>query len=207
MPTTAQPQYELLVANFSRPTQSLVYGSDTSNMAPTKTRTGFVFQHVQTLGFALDHTNGTSSPARSLVTHTLNALLDPFGGTPPPTGTVTVVSNVFVGLSASLFVGQYELVSGRDYIVGATTALTATAIAAAISNLPGYTGTPVGSVVTVDGPLGQAGPRLNAVYRGGELNFTFAYVAQDEELSQGIGGGPIEPPSLLPAGVPNGVAP
>ena len=207
MPTIAQPPYELLVANFSRPTQSLITGSDTSHMAPTKTRTGFIFQHVQNLGFASDHVSGTATPARSVVTNTINATFDPFGGTPPPTGDVLVASNVFAGPSASLFVGPYELVSNRDYAVGASTALTAVAIAAAVSALPGYTGTPVASTVTVDGPEGQSGLRFDAAYRGGDLNFTFTYVAQDSVLSQGIGEGPIDPPDILPPGTPNGVAP
>lgn len=207
MSTTAQAPYTLLVANFSRPTQSLETGSDTSHMAPTKTRTGFVFQHVQNIGFASDHTNATAVPARSLITETTNAILDPFGGTPPPTGDVTVASNTFAGQSASLFIGPFELVSGRDYTVGGSTIFTATAIAAAVSALPGYTGTPVASTVTVDGPEGQSGLRFNATYRGGDENFTFAYVANEEVLSQGIGGGPIEPPTILPPGLPNGVAP
>ena len=207
MATASGPQYQLLVANFSRPTQSSEYGSDTSNMAPTKTRTGFTFRHVQNLGFAGDMTHGTSSPGRSLVTNTLNAQFDPFGGTPPATGDVTVADNTFAGTSASLFIGPYELVSGRDYIVGGAAAATATAIATAVSNQPGYTGTPAGAVVTVDGPAGQAGLRFDATYRGGAENFTFTYVDQDGVLSQGIGGGPIEPPGILPAGTPNGVAP
>jgi len=207
MPTVAQPPYQLLVANFSRPTQSSIEGSDTSHMAPTKTRTGFIFQHVQNLGFASDHVSGTSSPARSVVTNTINATFDPFGGTPPPTGDVVVASDVFVGQSASLFIGPYELVSNRDFVTGGGTAATATAIATAVSALPGYTGTPAGSTVTVEGPDGQSGLRFDAAYRGGDLNFTFTYVAEDGVLSQGIGGGPIEPPDILPPGTPNGVAP
>ena len=207
MATASQPEYQLLVANFSRPTPSSKFGSDTANMAPTKTRTGFTFRHVQNIGFAGDLTHGTSSPARSVITDTLNVQFDPFGGTPPPTGDVEVVSNTFAGTSASLFVGPYELVSGRDYIVGGAVGATATAIATAISNLPGYTATPAGAVVTVDGPAGQAGLRFDAAYRGGDLNFTFTYVDQDGVLSQGIGGGPIEPPGILPPGTPNGVAP
>lgn len=207
MATTSQPEYQLLVANFSRPTQSSEFGGDTAEMAPTKTRTGFVFRHVQNLGFAGDHTHGTSVRASSVITNTLNEQFDPFGGTPPPTGDVEVTDNTFAGTSASLFVGPYELVSGRDFIVGGAPGATATAIATAISNLPGYTGTPVGAVVTVDGPEGQVGLRFDASYRGGAVNFTFTYVDQDGVLSQGIGGGPIDPPTILPAGTPNGVAP
>ena len=207
MATASQAAYQLLVANFSRPTPSSKFGSDTSNMAPTKTRTGFTFRHVQNIGFAGDHTNATSSPGRSVITDTLNVQFDPFGGTPPPTGDVEVVDNTFAGTSASLFVGPYELVSGRDYIVGGAVGATATAIAAAVSNLPGYTGTPAGAVVTVEGPQGQVGLQFDATYRGGAENFTFTYTGPDDVLSQGIGGGPIEPPGILPAGTPNGVAP
>jgi len=207
MATASQPPYELLVANFSRPTQSLEYGSDTSEMAPTKTRTGFIFRHVQNIGFATDHTNGTAVSGRSVITNTLNEQFDPFGGTPPPTGDVTVASDVFAGTSASLFVGAYELVSNRDFVTGGGVAATATNIATAIGNLPGYTATPAGATVTVEGPAGQVGLAFTAAYRGGAQNFTFTYVDQDGVLSQGIGGGPIDPPTILPAGTPNGVAP
>lgn len=207
MATASQPEYEILVANFSRPTPSSKFGSDTQNMAPTKTRTGFVFRHIQNLGFAGDHTQATYGPARSVVTNTLNAQFDPFGGTPPPTGDVDVADNTFAGTSASLFVGPYELVSGRDYVVAGTAAGTATNIATAVSNLPGYTGTPAGTTVTVDGPEGQVGLRFDATYRGGAENFAFTYVGQDGVLSQGVGAGPIEPPTILPPGTPNGVAP
>jgi hypothetical protein len=207
MATASQPPYELLVANFSRPTQSSEFGTDTEHMPPTKTRTGFIFRHVQNIGFALDHTNATSSPGRSLITNTLNVQFDPFGGTPPPRGALTVASDVFAGLSASLFIGPFELVSNRDFTTGGGAAATATSIATAISNLPGYTGTPAGPAVTVEGPPGQVGLRFDATYRGGDENFSFAYLEQDAVLAQGVGEGPIEPPTILPAGLPNGVAP
>jgi hypothetical protein len=207
MPTTAPPPYELLVANLSRPYPSLISGADPDTQSYTRLRTGFIFQHIQNLGFASDHVSATAGPARSLVTNTINALMDPFGGTPPPTGDVTVASDVFVGQSASLFVGPYELVSNRDFVTGGGAATTAANIATAISALPGFSATPAGPVVTVEGPQGQSGLRFDAAYRGGALNFTFAYVADEKVLSQGIGGGPIEPPTILPAGTPNGVAP
>jgi hypothetical protein len=207
MPTAAQPQYQLLVANFSRPYPSLIFGADPDNQSYTRTRTGFVFQHVQNIGFADYYTNATYTPARSLITSTTNARLDPFGGTPPPTGDVEVVSDMFAGTSASLFVGPFELVSNRDFVTGGGVAATATNIAAAINTLPGYSASVALAVVTVLGPAGQAGLRFSAGYRGGSLNFDFTYVAETGVLSQGIGGGPIEPPTILPAGLPNGVAP
>jgi hypothetical protein len=208
MATTALPPYELLVANFSRPTQSLIVGSDTSNMAPTKTRTGFIFQHIENLGFASDHTNATYGPARSLVTNTKLGIMQPFPPTSLPFGGVTVASDVFAGQSASLFVGPFELVSNRDFVTGGGTAATATNIATAISALPGYTGTPAGSSVTVTGPRGQVGLRFDAAYRGGALNFTFTYTNDEGVLGYSpIDDSPLDPPTILPAGTPNGVAP
>lgn len=207
MPTAAQPPYQLLVANFTRPYPSLIRGADPDTQSYTRSRTGFVFQHVMNLGFSDNLTNDTYGPARSLVTRTLNQTRNPFGGTPPPTGDVEIISDVFAGPSASLFVGPYELVSGRDFATGGGLAATAANLAAAIDALEGYTATPAGAVLTVEGPLGQEGLRFEAAYRGGELNFDFTYVAEEGVLSQGIGGGPIEPPQILPAGTPNGVAP
>jgi hypothetical protein len=207
MPTAAQPQFEILVANFSRPYPSLIFGADPENQSYTRTRTGFVFQHVQNIGFSADYTNATYTPARSLITKTVNARLDPFGGTPPPTGDVEVVSDVFAGTSASLFVGPFELVSNRDFVTGGGAGVTATNITAAINMLPGYSATVAGPVVTVNGPAGQEGLRFSATYRAGALNFDFTYVAETGVLSQGIGNGPIEAATILPAGLPNGVAP
>jgi len=209
MGTSAQAPYELLVANFSRPTQSLINGSDTDNMAPTKTRTGFLFQNIQNLGFATDHVSGTSTPARSLITNTALGTMQPFDPNAAPTGSLTVASDVFVGHSASLFVGPFELISNRDFVTGGGTAATATAIAAAVSSLPGYTGTPAGSDVVIEGPRGQLQLRFTATYRGGELNFTFNTTPsnQDDLLGFPPGTHPIEPPVILPAGLPNGVAP
>lgn len=208
MATTAQPQYELLVANFSRPTQSLIFGSDTDNMPPTKIRTGFVFQMIQNIGFAADHVSGTRSPARSLITESHPQRFQPFAPNAVATADVTVVSDVFAGTSASLFVGKFELVSGRDFVTGGGAAATATNIATAISALPGFSANAVGPTVTVEAPAGQVGERFFAEYRGGELNFTFAYPGQDEVLGfTALADSPIDPPTILPPGTPNGVAP
>lgn len=177
MATGAQGSYTLLVANFSRPMPSLLVGADPDTAGPTKTRGGFVFGHVQSLGFANSLTQ--HGQARSLISSTSNMQINPFEASPPaaPTGAVTVASNVFAPGSASLFVGPYELVANRDFTPGGSTAATAGVIAAAIDNLPGYNGEAVGSVVTVTGPLGSAPAALpfGAVYRTGTRNFTFVY--------------------------------
>jgi hypothetical protein len=206
MSTIAQPPYTLLVANISRPYPSLITGADPAIQSYHRTRTGFEFQMIQNLGFAKDQIHGPSGTARSLVTSSLLGIMDPSGGTPPPTGDVEVVDNTFSGLSATLQVGPYSLVSNRDFIPGGGVIATATALATAISALPGYTATPAGAVITVEGPEGQVGLKFDAQYAGGAANFSFTYVADERVLGQPIGGGPIFPPNVLPAGVPNGPA-
>jgi len=176
-------------------------------MAPTKTRTGFVFQMVQNLGFATDHVSSTYAPGRSLITKSVPARLDPFAPNDAPSGDVEVISDVFAGRSASLFVGPFELVSNRDFTTGGGAAATAASIATAISALPGYTATPAGAVVTVEGPRGQLGLRFDAEYRGGELNFSFTYLQDEGVLGFTQPASPLDPPTILPAGTPNGVAP
>lgn len=197
MPTVAQKSYDLLVANFSRPYPSAIHGANPDNQSYTRSRTGFEIQVIQTVG--------RGGP--SLVVTATRGTLDPFGGNPPPTGEVEVVSDNFANGSASLFVGQFELVSGRDFATGGGVAATAGNIATAINTLPGFSAGAVGAVVTVEGPLGQVGLRFEAHYRGGEQNFEFTYVADYGVLSQGIGGGPVESVQEMAAGAPNGVAP
>jgi hypothetical protein len=195
MATGAQGSYTLLVANFSRPTPSSIFGADPDTCGPTKTRGGFVFGHVQNIGLPSTLTqHGQSS---SLISRTTNMQINPFEQTPPegPTGAVTVASNTFAPGSASLIVGPYELVANRDFIPGGGAAATATALAAAVDNLPGYNGTAVGTVLTVTGPLGSAPASVafGAVYRTAVRNFTFAYTGvsgflgyTDSPLSVGI---------------------
>jgi len=207
MATSVQAPYELLVANFSRPTQSLIFGSDTENMPPTKTRTGFLFQNIQNLGFATDHVSSPGGPARSLVTNTKVGVWEPFVPNDAPMGDVEVVSDTFAGQSASLFVGPFELVSNRDFATGGGTAATAANIESAIDALPGYSASTVGSTVTVTGPRGQVGLRFFATYRGGDQNFDFTYLQEDGVLGFTQPASPLDPPTILPAGTPNGVAP
>lgn len=210
MGTNTSEGYDLLVANFSRPYPSLIFGADPANQSYTRTRTGFRFRHIQNIGFAFDHTNATYSPARSVITKITNAEFDPFAtGTLRPSAELTVASNTFSGGSASLFVGPFELISGRDFVVGGTAIVTATNIAAALDNLPGYNGVPSGTIVDVFGPLGQMGLRFDAAYGGGTLNFTIIYYDKVGFLGNPVGtpDRPLEPPVILPAGLPNGVAP
>lgn len=200
MPASSQPQFKILVANFSQPMPSLLKGR-LSKVGPTKIRTGFEFRHISMLGFAETLTG--AGMARSVVVSTTQANFDPFLTQPPQRaeGTVTVSSNVFNGTQASLLVGPYELASNRDFEVGGGAAATATNIATAISNLPGYDATPVGADVQVMGPEGSVGDRLRftATYRGGTRNFTFTYTGQDGLLAYpNPDVRPLRPPTILP---------
>lgn len=209
MPTISGPTYELLVANFSRPNPSPGYGADPETSRPTKIRSGFVFRHIQNMGLSSDLTNATRSPARSVIVDTINAQMQPFDPNTRPNADVEVISDVFAGDSASLFVGPFELVSDRDFTTGGGFAATATAIADAIDNLPGYDGTAVGAVVTVEGPRGQLGLPFNAAYRGGERNFDFTYpdTTQDGVLGYAPDVKAEEPPTIIPPASLQGSAP
>ena len=201
--------YEILVANFSRPFPSLISGADPVHDAPTKVRTGFEFTHIQTLGFTTDHTQ--AGAARSVVVSTLQQEYEPALPTGLPTADLVVADNVFAGLSATIHLGPYELVSNRDFVPGAGVNATATAIGAAIDNLPGYSTIVAAATVTVSGPRGQVGLPFFASYTGGNENFTFTYPAGSQEFILGYGptpaDGPIKPPHIFPPGLPNGVAP
>lgn len=195
MPTTSQPKVKILVANlFSKAMPGRVLGAK-----PVKLRTGFEYQILPSLGHSADLTGlGYSS---SVVYRVQQAILDPFVVNPSPraTGDVEVTDNTFQGTLTSLYVGPYELVCNRDYEVGGAAAATATNIATAISNLPGYSATPAGAVVTVEGPLGAVGDRLRfeAAYRGSARNFTFTYVAKEGTLDYAADD-PLLPFEILP---------
>lgn len=93
----------------------------------------------------------------------------------PSTGTVTVSNNTF-SADAILFLGEYELVNGVDYTVGGTAGDTATNLAAAISNLSGYTASASGSDVDIEGPNGPFGGKiiLDVEYEGTVQNFSLS---------------------------------
>jgi len=177
---------------------SLLRGS-LPKIGPVKIRTAFEFRHLPQLGFADTYVG--AGVARSLVVFTLQENLDPFLVNPPsrPTGDVEVSDNGFQGTQASLFVGPFELASNRDFVVAGAAGATATNIAAAISNLPGYDATAAGAVVTVEGPAGAVGDRLRfrAAYRGGVKNFTFTFVGEDDKLGF-TANNPLRPPTILP---------
>lgn len=93
----------------------------------------------------------------------------------PSTATVTVADNDFSD-EAILTIGDFTLRSGVEYVVGGSAAATATNIAAAISNLPGFSAVDVGSDVNISGPesLNSGECVLEAQYQGAVVNFTLS---------------------------------
>lgn len=99
---------------------------------------------------------------------------DPAGPPPfgPATGQITVANNNFAA-RAIIFLGDYKLISHIDYTPGVNVNATATVIAAAITNLPGFTGTAVGADVQIEydaGPSDQI--TLDVRHYGTVTNFT-----------------------------------
>lgn len=159
-----QPAFTMLVANIQG-------GSDPGRGTPTiKLRKGFrqqIFTEIP-VSAGISKSNGASPGVSSRL-----GLL-----TGTPTGvnvTVTVDDNDFT-YPAVLFIGDYVLTSGEDYIVGGTTSDTATALAAAIDGCTKFTATAIGSAVQITGP---ANPNVNnqmflARYEGSIANFTLS---------------------------------
>lgn len=146
----ATAPFTILVANLS--------GQVDAQGNPVKLRTGFTHQHI--MGDRCAHA------MRGLVVG---------GDTPTPaSATVTVVDNDFGTGYATLFLGEYELVGGVHYPIGADVNITATNMALAIDNLPEFSAIAVGPVVTISGPDGLAGTeiRLEALFEGTKTNFT-----------------------------------
>ena len=93
-----------------------------------------------------------------------------------PSGVLEVLAVPISGTeSPTLKVGPFELEAGRDYVPGAVVADTATAIAAAISNLPGYSAVPLLAVVFVEGPAGATELAFDSIYASTVQTFSFTY--------------------------------
>lgn len=168
MPTTTVVPYRLYAPGM------VASGQVDRGILPVVVRSGMEYQHVQIYG---PSTLAYQSQRGAQIPHTYLGLMDPIGGD-LPYGEVEVVSTSFAGESASLFVGPYEIVSGRDYSTAGALAVIATALAAAIDATPEYSAIAVGAVVQVTGKAGRIADdelRLDAYYRGGGINFSFTW--------------------------------
>ena len=123
-------------------------------------------------------------------------VVDPGGPPPiaPAFGRVVVADNDFSTGRAIVLLGDFKLISNIDFIPGADVNATAITLAAAISNLPGYIGTPIGAAVRINyysGPSDQI--TLEARHYGSIANFTPIIPATGE---MAVGWPRIGPPLL-----------
>jgi len=66
-------------------------------------------------------------------------LVEGIAGIQPETASLLVANNDFSGGRVEIILGDFAVISGVDYAIGATAILTAANIAAAITNLTGFT--------------------------------------------------------------------
>lgn len=153
--TRVSKGFTVLVANLSG--QLDVQGN------PVKLRTGFEEQLV-----SFQNSEGH--------VNTLIGRLDTSLGFIASTGTITVVDNDFTTGDTTIYLGEYELIAGIHFVVGADVNATSVVIAAAIDNLPGFSATVAAPVVTVIGPTGPDSDQIefSVVYEGTITNYTFA---------------------------------
>jgi hypothetical protein len=118
---------------------------------------------------------------------------------PVPVGasaTIVVANNTFAS-GTLLNLGDYTLEADADFVVGASTALTAVALAAAINALPGFSApVPGASTITVTGPAGPTGNTLplTAYYPTATANYTLT----PADGTFGSAEPTIGPPVILP---------
>ena len=166
--TRVSRPFTILVANLT--------GQYDANGNPIKQRTGFQEQLVNDLSNQMQMGLLTGPPA-------------------PATAEITVVDNDFTTGAANLYIGEYELVSGVHYTPGGTVALTAAALATAIDNLPGFSASDLGAVVSILGPYGPDGDSVtfNVVYDGTVANFTMLPTTE----YMALGAPNVGPPRIL----------
>lgn len=87
-----------------------------------------------------------------------------------PSCVVTVASNTFTS-KATLVVGPYLVSSGVDFTPGGSVNDTATALAAAIDGLPGFSAAAVADEVTIEGSCNPSTFYVSAIYAGSVKNF------------------------------------
>lgn len=166
---SAQKPFTMLVANLTK-------GSDPSKGPlgnPIKARSTYAVQMFPEIGGRGPEV-GTPDPRTPGVGTRMGHVT--YTTAPVPvaaTGDITVATNAFTG-PTQIHLGPYVLVTGVDFAIGGSTAVTAGNLEAAIDALPGYSASLVGSTVTVTGPFGVIGNEV-AFYAGGAnpQNFTF----------------------------------
>jgi len=156
--TIVTHQYQLIVANLRE-------GSDPSRGPignPVIQRSQFLQNNVLTIG-GDQNTRGSGGAVVRTQTH---KYVDPSDPQANATGEIEVLLDTFT-TAAKIFLGDYVLISGRDFATGGGVAVTAGNIATAIDNLTGFAAVSAGPVVTVTGPKGIAGNQTKWGFENG----------------------------------------
>ena len=155
--TGSTPTFTYLVANLAE-------GSDPSKgRNPVKVRSVFEQQFFPQTGRPGDGPDTVTSQDKPGVSTLVGRVDFTVEGVPTASAaTVTVDSNTFA-FPATLFIGGFTITNGVDYTVGASAGDTATAIATAISNLPGFSASPSGTDVDITGPAGPTPIRFEVL--------------------------------------------
>lgn len=171
---SVQKHYDMLVANQTAGSEMAGNGTAGDTIEDLRLRRRFRVNTVHKVGTGYMDRRGfgalnrvsTDTPARALAE-------------------VTVGDNDF-SEGAQIIIGEYTLVAGVDFAIGGTAGDTATNIADAIDNLPGYDGTAVGADITVDGRKGPQGnaDRFEPKSFGAVDNFTGITTFADNAAAQ-----------------------
>ena len=120
----------------------------------------------QTVTLSVVHAGGGDAHSHS----SRMGVIGPLGG---QTGVITVASNDFSAM-AEIFLGNYRLLANVDFVVGAAVGDTATNIAAAINQFPGFSASVNMAAVTVLYSDGSAADvDFRPLHYGEVVNFTF----------------------------------
>lgn len=164
---SAQKSFRMVVANLRTPSDP----SRGPSGNPTVYRQGFSFQRVfEMAGRGPTETKPENKGLRSFRA----GLAYPSAAGPQnATGKITVSSAVFLGPTV-LVLGEYEIMTDRDFVVDpASASNTAAALAVCINNLTEYTAVPAGVDVNIIGPVGIEGNFISFRATGASpANFT-----------------------------------
>lgn len=159
---TVQKPYEMLVGNLSQGSTPAEDGTAGKTIQDVTIRSRYEAQQVTKTS------TGTSDRAGyGALQHTTEEDLA------EAEASFTVSDNDFSG-GAVIKIGDFTLVAGTDFAIGGTAGDTATNIANAVDNLPGYSGANAGADVTITGRKGVQGNSdvFEAISYGAVDNFT-----------------------------------
>ena len=145
---SVQKGFDMLVANQSAGSEMAGGGTSGDTIEDLRLRRRFRVNTVHNIGPGFMDRASYGGMNRNVETAA--------GDLARATATFTVADNDFSG-GAEIVIGEFKLVAEIDFVIAGTAAGTATNIANAVDNLPGYDGTAVGADVTIDGRKGAQG--------------------------------------------------